>query len=106
VVFGLVGLFYAHPTNGGAAGIAINALVCVEVILALATAVYTLRSMRASTHLDPKSDAPAPWGDTLVRASCDDAPSTLSFWTAGKRYGPKKLGDGEPRPPCLSTAEL
>jgi hypothetical protein len=49
---GLVGLFYAHANNGGAAGVAINALVGVEVIWVLAAAVYTLRSMRASTHLD------------------------------------------------------
>jgi hypothetical protein len=40
---GLVGLFYAHPNNGGAAGVAINVLVGVEVIWVLATAGYTLR---------------------------------------------------------------
>jgi hypothetical protein len=40
---GLVGLFYAHPNNGGAAGIAINVLVGVEVIWVLAAAGYTLR---------------------------------------------------------------
>jgi hypothetical protein len=42
-VLGLVGLFYAHPNNGGAAGIAINVLVGVEVIWVLAAAGYTLR---------------------------------------------------------------
>ena len=49
---GLVGLFYAHANNGGTAGVAIDALVFVEVIWVLAAAVYTLRSMRASMHLD------------------------------------------------------
>jgi hypothetical protein len=44
---GLVGLFYAHPNNGGAAGIAINALVGVEVIWVLAAAGYTLAKVRA-----------------------------------------------------------
>jgi hypothetical protein len=52
-VLGLVGLFYAHPNNGGAAGVAINVLVGVEVIWVLAAAVYTLRRMRVSTRLDP-----------------------------------------------------
>jgi hypothetical protein len=40
---GLVGLFYAHPNNGGSAGIGINVLVDVEVIWVLAAAGYTLR---------------------------------------------------------------
>jgi hypothetical protein len=57
-VLGLVGLFYAHPNNHGAAGVAINVLVGVEVIWVLAAAVYTLRRMRASKRLDPKSDTP------------------------------------------------
>ena len=49
---GLVGLFYAHANNGGAAGVAIDVLVGVEVIWVLAAAVYTLLSVRATTHLD------------------------------------------------------
>ena len=40
---GLVGLFYAHPNNGGTAGNAIDILVGVEVIWVLAAAGYTLR---------------------------------------------------------------
>jgi hypothetical protein len=44
---GLVGLFYAHPNNGGAAGIAIDALVGVEVIWVLAAAAYALAKVRA-----------------------------------------------------------
>jgi hypothetical protein len=42
-VLGLVGLFCARPNNDGAAGIAINALVGVEVIWVLAAAGYNLR---------------------------------------------------------------
>jgi hypothetical protein len=63
---GLVGLFYAHPNNGGAAGIAINVLVGVEVIWVIVAAVYTLRRMRATRHLDPKSHTPGQWGDTTA----------------------------------------
>jgi hypothetical protein len=44
---GLVGLFYAHPNNGGAAGLAINVLVGIEVIWVLAAAGYTLAKVRA-----------------------------------------------------------
>jgi len=40
---GLVGLFYARPNNGGAAGNAINVLVGAEVLWVLAAAGYTLR---------------------------------------------------------------
>jgi hypothetical protein len=46
-VLGLVGLFYAHPNNHGAAGTAINVLVGVEVIWVLAAAGYVLRKVRA-----------------------------------------------------------
>jgi hypothetical protein len=42
-VLGLIGLFYAHPNNGGAAGNAIDVLVAAEVIWVLAAAGYTLR---------------------------------------------------------------
>ena len=44
---GLVGLFYAHPNNGGAAGVALNVLVGVEVIWVLGAAGYTLRRLHA-----------------------------------------------------------
>jgi hypothetical protein len=42
-MLGLIGLFYAHPNNGGAAGNAIDVLVGAEVIWVLAAAGYTLR---------------------------------------------------------------
>jgi hypothetical protein len=45
---GLVGLFCAHPNNGGAAGIAINVLVGVEAVWTVAAAVYTLQRVRAT----------------------------------------------------------
>jgi hypothetical protein len=44
---GLVGLFYAHPNNHGAAGTAINVLVGIEVLWVLAAAGYVLRRVRA-----------------------------------------------------------
>ena len=50
---GLVGLFYAHPNNGGAAGVALNVLVGVEVIWVLGAAGYTLRRVHApGTEVD------------------------------------------------------
>jgi hypothetical protein len=45
---GLVGLFYAHPNNGGAAGIAINVLIGVEAIWVIAATLFVAR--RASEH--------------------------------------------------------
>jgi hypothetical protein len=46
-VLGLVGLFYAHPNNHGAAGTVINVLVGIEVLWVLAAAGYVLRRARA-----------------------------------------------------------
>jgi hypothetical protein len=40
---GLVGLFYAHPNNGGAAGVAINILIGIEGIWVIAAAVFVAR---------------------------------------------------------------
>jgi hypothetical protein len=63
---GLVGLFYAHPNNGGAAGIAINVLVGLEVIWALGAAGYTLRSC---ARLRPDSTELAGAGPGLGKRS-------------------------------------
>jgi hypothetical protein len=43
-ILGLVGLFYSHPNNAGAIGLAINALIGAQALWVLATATRTLRT--------------------------------------------------------------
>jgi hypothetical protein len=66
-VLGLVGLFYAHPNNGGAAGIAINGLVGVEVIWVLAAAGYTLRRYAHQQPAIPELASTGPGHSTSPR---------------------------------------
>jgi hypothetical protein len=67
-ILGVVGLFHAHPNNGGAAGIAINLLIGLEVMWTITAAVYTLRKLATSSSslvAPPPPMALAPHPDEL-----------------------------------------
>jgi hypothetical protein len=70
---GLIGLFYAHPNNGGGAGIAINVLVGVEVIWVLGAAGYMLRR---GARRQPDSTELASTGPGLGTNSADTRSGT------------------------------